>query len=102
MSPSLPSVGAARFPARKSDVFVLQMSGTPRGFRANGDYGLATRTEDGRWVNAVDGNFGGRATFVKGAWRPGYELGTYGVDPVTKNAWAVINHGGVFAVRRGI
>lgn len=86
----------------ESDVFVLQMSGTPRGFRANGSYGLATRTEDGRWVNAVDENFGGKAKFVKGAWRPGYELGTYGVDPVTKNAWAVINHGGVFAVRRGI
>ena len=34
--------------------------------------------------------------------KPGYELGTYGVDPRTKDVWAVINHGGVFAARRGI
>lgn len=86
----------------ESDVFVIQMNGTPRGFRANGSFGLATRNADGDWVNAVDMNFGGVKRFVRGAYRKGYELGTYGVDPRTKQAWAVVNHGGTFVVRRGI
>lgn len=78
------------------------MNGSVQGFRADGSYGLATRTADGRWVNAVDENHGGTKRFVVGAHRPGYELGSYGVDPVTKQAWAVVNHDGVFVVRRGI
>ncbi|MGA4506415.1 metallophosphoesterase family protein [Propionibacteriaceae bacterium G1746] len=86
----------------ESDTFVLQLTGTPQGFRADGSYGLATRTRDGRWVNAVDENHGGTKRFVRGAHRPGHALGTHGVDPVTGNVWAVVNHGGVFAVRRGI
>jgi hypothetical protein len=27
-----------------------------------------------------------------GPYAPGYALGTYGVDPDTKTAWAVIDH----------
>lgn len=82
-----------------SDTFVLQISGGAKGFRANGGYGIATQSANGTWVNAVDENFGGTKKFVQGAYRPGHALGTYGVDPVTKNAWAVVNHGGIFVAR---
>lgn len=86
----------------ESDPFVLQMSGRPRGFRANGSYGIATQDARGRWVNAVDTNYGGSKRFVVGPYRPGYPLGTHGVEPATKNAWAVVNHGGTFVVRDGL
>ena len=43
-------------------------------------------------------NFGGSPRFVKGACKPRYELGTYGIDPRKKTAWAVINYNGDFAV----
>jgi hypothetical protein len=60
--------------------------------------GLATKDEDGDWVNAVDMNFGGTKKFVLGPWKPGYELGTYGIDLKKHIAWAVINYTGDFAV----
>ena len=63
-----------------------------------GLFGLATRNDYGNWINAVDKNFGGARKFVLGAWEPGYELGTYGVDPKTHTAWAVINYNSDFAV----
>jgi len=63
-----------------------------------GMLGLATRDENGDWVNAVDMNFGGTKKFVFGPWKKGYELGTYGIDPKTYTAWAVINYTGDFAV----
>jgi hypothetical protein len=34
--------------------------------------------------------------------RYNYGLGTYGVDPVSKTAWAAINSNGEFAVARDI
>jgi hypothetical protein len=63
---------------------------------------LVTRDETGRWVNAVDMNFGGIGTFVAGPYAPGYGLGAYGFDPSTHTAWAVINYNGDFAVARDI
>jgi hypothetical protein len=48
----------------------------------------------------VDGNFGGEKNFVIGPWNSSYELGTYGIDLETHTAWAVINHGGDFAIAR--
>jgi len=60
--------------------------------------GLATKDEDGNWVNAVDNNFGGRKNFVLGPWNSSYDVGTYGIDLKTHAAGAVINHGGEFAV----
>ncbi|MFC7457417.1 metallophosphoesterase family protein [Brachybacterium sp. GCM10030267] len=86
----------------EADRFVLELSGGARAFRADGSYGLATRGEDGSWINAVDANHAGTKKFVKGPYREGYELGTYGVDPRTKKAWAVLDRGGVFVLRRGI
>ena len=38
--------------------------------------------------------------FVLGAWNASYGLGTFGVDPATNTAWAVVNHAGRFAVAR--
>jgi hypothetical protein len=52
----------------------------------------------------VDNNLGdgGEKKFVVGSWKEEYGLGTYGVDPATKTAWAVINYNGDFAVARDI
>ncbi len=60
--------------------------------------GLAAKDDNGDWVNAVDMNSGGTKHFVVGPWKSGYELGTYGIDLKTHTAWAVVNHGGDFAV----
>ena len=49
------------------------------------------------WKNAVDGNTGGLAHFIDGAYDPGYTLGAYGIDIGTHTVWAVVNHGGTFA-----
>jgi hypothetical protein len=40
--------------------------------------------------------------FVKGPWKAGYPLGTYGVDASAKTAWAVIDYNGDFAVAASI
>jgi hypothetical protein len=93
--------GMADLGTEQTDTYVLSMSfdkRTPRKFFDNKGFGIATRDSDGRWVNAADMNFGGATKFVKGPWKPGYVLGTYGVDANTKTAWAVINYDGDFAV----
>ena len=59
---------------------------------------LSVRDEKGKWVNAVDANFGGTKNFVYGPYDPTAPLGTYGVDNVNKVAWAVVNHDSDFAV----
>jgi hypothetical protein len=43
---------------------------------------------------------GGTPAFVLGAWSASYGLGTFGVDPATNTAWAVVNHAGRFAIAR--
>jgi hypothetical protein len=63
-----------------------------------GTFGLVSKDSCGRWVNTVNLNTGGTKKFVVGAWKPGMELGTYGVDPSSKTVWAVVNHAGDFAV----
>ena len=55
---------------------------------------LSTKDQNGNWVNAVDRNVGGKKKFVLGPWRSAYPLGTYGVDPATHTAWAVVNTAG--------
>jgi hypothetical protein len=90
--------------SKESDVYTLSMTyDDERVFGlhlGNGGFRLAAKDADGNWVKAVDKNFGGAKKFVKGPWRPGCELGAYGVDPSTKTAWAVINYDGDFAVVR--
>ncbi len=87
----------------QTDTYALSMSyDAPKG----GGWGLghsgilATRDGRGHWANAVDGNTGGTKHFVLGPWKAGYGLGTYGVDLSSHTAWAVVDHGGSFAVSR--
>ena len=90
--------------ATHTDTFTLSLSYDPSNSRPEhlgvGLFGLATRDEKGNWINAVRKNIGGVEKFVMGPWKPGYKLGTYGVDPATKTAWAVINYNADFAVAR--
>jgi hypothetical protein len=90
----------------RTDVYTLSMSYDPtgigRGQLKNGTFGLAARDSDGNWINAVDMNYGGSAQFIYGPWDASYKLGTYGIDPDTHTAWAVINYNGDFAVSENI
>jgi hypothetical protein len=92
--------------SKKGDTYTLAMSYDDKKVRpihlGNGGFGIATTDANGNWINAVDGNFGGTKKFVVGPWDPRYELGTYGVDPSGKTAWAVLNHEGDFVVARNI
>ena len=60
---------------------------------AAGKYCLGSRDlKSGAWINAVDDNLvGGTKNFVYGPYASGYALGTWGVDPATQTAWAVVN-----------
>jgi hypothetical protein len=93
----------------RADVFVLSLRVPNAGLTAekikSGKTVLAARDAGGRWINAVDANVadpknGGpsKKKFVVGPYQPGQGLGTHGIDPATNTAWAVINHGGEFAV----
>jgi hypothetical protein len=90
--------------SKESDIYTLSLTYDDRRVKGlhlgNGGFRLATRDAEGKWVNAVEKNFGGAERFINGPWNTGYELGTYGVDPSTKTAWAVVNHEGDFAVVR--
>ncbi|NTV67312.1 MAG: metallophosphoesterase [Chlorobaculum sp.] len=87
-----------------TDTFVLSMRYDPkqlrRGTIASGRFGLVTRDSAGRWVNAVEANGGGSATFIDGPWKRGYALGSHGIDRKRHRVWAVLNHEGAFAVAR--
>ncbi len=87
----------------ETDTYTLSMTynGHPKHMH-KGHFGIATKDSDGNWVNAVDMNYGGAKTFVFGPWKPEYGLGTYGIDPFTHTAWAVINHSSQFAVAQDI
>jgi hypothetical protein len=63
-----------------------------------GNFGLVAKNNNGSWMNAVDGNFGGTKNFVLGPWSSSATLGTYGLDTNAHTAWAVINFNGDFAV----
>ncbi len=84
----------------KTDTYVLSMSFDFNRMvhLGNGGIGIATFV-DGEWVNAVDENYGnGKRKFVVGKYKPQYGLGTYGIDPKTKTAWAVLDYNADFAV----
>jgi hypothetical protein len=87
-----------------TDTFILSMSYDPsetmtRDLLNHGrTITLSTTDENGNWVNAVNENIGGASNFVLGPWSATYSLGTYGVDPTTNTAWAVLNYNGDFAV----
>ncbi len=62
---------------------------------------LCALDSNGNWNNAVNQNSGGTKNFVNGPWSSSYGLGTYGIDPTTNSAWAVLNYDGAFAVAPG-
>lgn len=82
-----------------TDPYVLSMSIDFKRMNGLGYGGIGIATfVDGEWVTAVRENFGGTPKFVVGPYKPKYGLGTYGVDPATKTAWAVLNYNADFAV----
>jgi hypothetical protein len=96
--------GMAELGNEQADTFVLSMSVDGRSLRrvSRGTIGIATYVA-GEWVNAVDQNFGGTRNFIPGPYVPGqHPLGSYGVDPETMTAWAVLNYNADFAVATDI
>jgi hypothetical protein len=98
-------LGMADLDSQQTDTYALSLSYNAHNQHkwfsnkdGNGGFVLVARDKTGRWVNAVDLNFGGTRKFVPGPYASGYELGTYGFDPNTRTAWAVINYNGDFAV----
>ena len=94
--------GTADVAAASGDTIALSMSfnrtSVSDAALVSGYFGLATQDNSGNWVNAVAQNVGGTPAFVYGPWSASYALGTFGVDPTTNTAWAVVNHAGRFAV----
>ena len=86
-----------------TDTYVASLSYDATSIRPSqlvtGRFCIAARNDDGEWINAVDLNEGGTRKFVLGRWKSTYALGTFGVDPTTKTAWAVLNRDGEFVVR---
>ena len=93
---------ASNLGSDQTDVYTLSMNYDPKAVGPkhlnSGKFGLATKIGKDKWINAVDLNFSGGKKFVLGPWNPVYKLGTYGVDPNTHTAWAVINYNNDFAV----
>ncbi len=92
--------GMADLGSGQTDTYVLSLSFNNRNrkYLETGRLGIATPDSKGHWVNAVDKNSGGEKRFVIGPYNPQYGLGTYGVDPATKTAWAIINYNADFVV----
>lgn len=79
------------FSTANTDIFTLSMS------YAQDEPTLARLDSRGVWRNAADFNIGGVKQFIRGAWKPDYPLGTYGIDTASKTVWAVINTNGIFS-----
>ena len=93
--------GMADYGTEQTDVYVLSMKHDFRKELHNGTAGVASLNSEGEWVNAVDLNIGtSTKVFVYGPYVPGYGLGTWGVDPDTKTAWAVIDYNADFAIAK--
>ncbi len=83
----------------QTDAFALSMSADDQGHGNNGLGILVAKNANGDWVNAVDLNTGTQTKrFVLGPELPSDVLGTYGIDPTTRTAWAVIDYNGSYAV----
>ena len=94
--------GMADLGADRTDTYTLSMTFKHNKNLGDGSVGIATVGADGKWIRAVDANKGGEKKFVAGPYKAEYGLGTYGVDPRMKTAWAVINYTGDFAVAAGV
>jgi hypothetical protein len=86
----------------RTDTYVLSISfdgiTSDQYLKGGGRIAIATVDATNKWVNAVNLNYGGTKTFVRGPYASNYTLGTYGVDFATKTAWAVLNYNADFAV----
>ncbi len=92
--------GMADLGSSRTDTYALSLSFNykNRKYLETGRLGIATPDSRGRWVNAVDKNSGGEKRFIIGPYNSQYALGTYGVDPATKTAWAIIDYNADFVV----
>ena len=85
-----------------TDTYALSLSFNAGGLSAQdlaaGKVFLGSQDEAGNWINAVLGNTGGVPSFVLGSYDTSYSLGTWGINLDDGTAWAVVNHGGKFAV----
>ena len=82
----------------RTDTYALSMSYDDATFK-NGVFALSVIDQYGTAQNAISGNDSSSVvSFVNGPYNSSYPLGTYGIDPATKTAWAVINHSSDFAV----
>ncbi len=103
--------GMGELGAEETDTYVLSMTYDTTSMYygisnmmmiKNGKAGIATYVK-GKWVNAVNENFGGKAKFVLGQYDSAkHGLGTYGIDLKTGTAWAVLNYNADFAVATNI
>jgi len=95
--------GMANLGSDQTDEYVLSLTFDPAGVSSatmgSGAFGIATKDANGNWINVVNQNFESTfKKFVSGPYNASYSLGTYGVDPATNTAWAVINYNSDFAV----
>jgi hypothetical protein len=92
--------GMTNVGSEQTDTYVLSLRfDMGSGVRiASKDVGIAAIDAEGKWINAVDLNFGGIKFFVSGPYKAGYGLGTWGIDPSSSTAWAVLNYNADFAV----
>lgn len=83
-------------------VFALALSagGRSRDRRAllAGEIHLASPDSTGHWVDAVSLDSAGSRKFMVRAWKATDSVGTWGIDPSTSEVWAVVDHGGDFAL----
>jgi hypothetical protein len=98
LSDSLTLWGMTDVAASNTDTYALSMTYDPsvvvNADRINAGHGvvLAAQDANGNWVQA------GSKKFKLGPYEANYPLGTYGVNPATNTAWAVVNQSGTFAV----
>ncbi len=102
MSSILSLWGMTDLGADKIDTYTLSMTFKNKKHLRDGSMGIAVVDAGGKWVNAVNANSGGAKKFVAGPYKAEYGLGTYGIDPQTRTAWAVLNYNADFAVAADI
>ncbi len=87
-----------------TDLFVVQLSYS---IEETGEVYVAYYdTTLGEFVSAVSGNSnggaslleGGSGSYYVGTWNSAYSLGSYGYDPTTHTAWAVVDHNSDYTV----
>jgi hypothetical protein len=81
----------------ESDLYTLSLSYSSD---MTGSLVLVSKDKDANWTNASENNFNSSSKFVVGPYKSSFGIGTYGIDPATHTVWAVINHGGEFAVAK--